>query len=219
MATDPIRVDIISDVVCPWCIVGYQQLMNASAQSGIPVDVHWHPFELNPDMIPSGEHLGEHIQRKYGSTPEQSNDARKQLTDIGQPLGITFKFTAESRIFNTFAAHQLLHWAAQSGQAQALKLALFDAYFTAAKDISNPDVLATVAASVGLDHQEALAVLKDQRFAETVREKEAFWTSRGVSSVPTMVFDARQATSGAQGVETFTRVLTHMASQPRQVAT
>ena len=212
MAKDPIRVDIISDVVCPWCIVGYRQLIQASKDTGIPVETYWHPFELNPDMVAEGENLRDHIMRKYGSSAEQSQSARDHLTSVGKDLDFEFDWTEDSRIYNTFAAHQLLHWASESGQAQALKLALFDAYFTHGRDVSDPEVLIETAASIGLDADDAKAVLKDQRFAETVRQKEQFWTSRGVSSVPTMVFDAKQATSGAQGVDTFANLLRHIAT-------
>lgn len=212
MAKDPIRVDIISDVVCPWYIVGYRQLMQASKDTGIPVETYWHPFELNPDMVAEGENLRDHIMRKYGSSAEQSESARDHLTSVGKDLDFELHWTEDSRIYNTFAAHQLLHWASESGQAQALKLALFDAYFTQGRDVSAPDVLIEVAASIGLNAEKAKVVLQDRRYADTVRQKEQFWTSRGVSGVPTMVFDAKQATSGAQGVDTFARLLHHMAS-------
>ncbi len=211
MAQDPIRVDIVSDVVCPWCIVGYRQLMQASEATGIPVETYWHPFELNPDMEAEGENLREHIMRKYGSSAGQSQSARDHLTSVGKDLDFAFHWTEDSRIYNTFAAHQLLHWASESGQAQALKLALFDAYFTQGRDVSDPEVLIETAASIGLNAEEAKAVLQDQRYAETVRQKEQFWTSRGVSGVPTMVFDAKQATSGAQGVDAFANLLRNIA--------
>ncbi len=213
MAQDPIRVDIVSDVVCPWCIVGYRQLMRASEATGVAVETYWHPFELNPDMEPKGENLRDHIMRKYGSTAEQSKDARDRLTHVGADLDIDFQWSDNSRIYNTFAAHQLLHWASETGQAQALKLALFDAYFTKGQDVSDPEVLVDVAASIGLNSEEAQAVLEDQRHAEMVRQKEQFWTSRGVTGVPTMVFEGKQATSGAQGVDTFAKLLRHVADQ------
>jgi predicted DsbA family dithiol-disulfide isomerase len=212
MAQDPIRVEIVSDVVCPWCIVGYRQLMKASEATGIPVETYWHPFELNPDMEAEGENLRDHIMRKYGSSVEQSQSARDHLTTVGKDLGFDFQWNEDSRIYNTFVAHQLLHWASESGQAQALNLALFNAYFTQGRDVSDPEVLIEVAASIGLDAEEATVVLQDQRYAETVRQKEQFWTSRGVSGVPTMVFDAKQASSGAQGVDTFARLLQHMTA-------
>ncbi|WP_294228622.1 DsbA family oxidoreductase [uncultured Shimia sp.] len=213
MAQNPIRVDIVSDVVCPWCIVGYRQLIQASEATGIAIETFWHPFELNPDMEADGENLRDHIMRKYGSTADQSKDARDRLTEVGAELGIDFQWSEDSRIYNTFAAHQLLHWASETGQAQALKLALFEAYFTQGRNVSDSNVLIDIAASVGLDAEEAEAVLKDERHADMVRQKEQFWTARGVSGVPTMVFDGKQATSGAQGVDTFTRLLKQLTSQ------
>jgi len=186
--------------------------MQASEAAGIPVETYWHPFELNPGMEAEGENLREHIMRKYGSSAEQSQSARDHLTSVGKDHRFDFQWNEDSRIYNKFAAHQLLHWASESGQAQALKLALFDAYFTQGRDVSDPEVLIEVAASIGLDAEEAKVMLQDQRYAETVRQKEQFWTSRGVSGVPTMVFDAKQATSGAQGVDTFARLLQQMAA-------
>lgn len=212
---DPIRIDIISDVVCPWCIVGFRQLQDAAAATGIEIETYWHPFELNPDMPPEGENLRDHIIRKYGSTPEQSQQARESLKVVGAPLGIDFRFEDDSKIVNTFQAHQLLHWAQEFGKSQDLKLALFDTYFTAGRDVSKPEVLADVAGSVGLDRDQALAILEDGQLADTVREKQGFWTSRGVSSVPTMVFDNRHATAGAQGAENFAKILTHLANEQR----
>ncbi|PSL18974.1 DsbA family oxidoreductase [Shimia abyssi] len=217
MTATPIRVDIISDVVCPWCIIGYRQLLAASAQSGIPVETYWHPFELNPNMPLEGENLTDHIQRKYGSTAAQSSAARAHLTELGQSLDVTFDFTPNSRIYNTFDAHQLMHWAFETGKTQALKLALFDRYFTKDEDVSSSDTLIDAAIEVGLDPDEARNVLTDQRFAEAVRDKEQFWTSRGVSGVPTMIFDTRQATSGAQGIDTFAQILSQLAARHHEV--
>ncbi|SFL41371.1 DsbA family oxidoreductase [Shimia haliotis] len=217
MTTEPIRVDIVSDVVCPWCIIGYRQLLKASEATGIAVETYWHPFELNPDMVSEGENIREHIMRKYGSTADQSAQARKRLSDLGEELDFAFNWSDDSRIYNTFAAHQLIHWAGESGKAQDLKLALFDAYFSQGRDVSDVDVLIDVAGALDLNPGEARAVLADGRYADTVREKETFWTSRGVSGVPTMIFDAQQATSGAQGVDVFSKVLQHMAQQPRKV--
>lgn len=213
MAQDPIRVDIVSDVVCPWCIVGYRQLKQAAEETGVAIETYWHPFELNPDMEAEGENLRDHIMRKYGSTAEQSKDARDRLTQVGADLEFDFQWSDNSRIYNTFAAHQLLHWASETGRAQALKLALFDAYFTQGQDVSDPEVLVKVVASIGLDAEEAHAVLQDQRHADMVRQKEQFWTSRGVTGVPTMIFGGKQATSGAQGVDTFARLLKQLTSQ------
>ncbi|MBO9475785.1 DsbA family oxidoreductase [Shimia sp. R10_1] len=207
MTKTPIRVDIVSDVVCPWCIVGYRQLLNAATATGIEIETYWHPFELNPEMEPEGENLREHIMRKYGSSAEQSDAAREQLTKIGAELGINFLWSDASCIYNTFNAHQLIHLASDEGKAQDLKLALFEAYFTQGRDVSNDDVLLEVAETIGLDREKAETALADQSFASVVREKEAFWTSRGVTGVPTMIFDGKFATSGAQGVDNFSKIL------------
>ncbi|MFY0617111.1 DsbA family oxidoreductase [Shimia sp.] len=207
MTEEPVRVDIVSDVVCPWCIVGYQQLSAASEQTGIEIAPYWHPFELNTEMPAEGQNLQEHIIGKYGSTKKQSQNARIQLTEVGQSLGITFNWSDESRIYNTFDAHQLLHWASESGATHKLKLALFKAYFEDGQDVSNAEVLLEVCKDLTLDTIEAEQVLTQQTFASLVREKERFWTSRGVSGVPTMIFAGKHATSGAQGIETFSNIL------------
>lgn len=207
MTTDPtdIRIDIVSDVVCPWCIVGYRRLkpaMDAVADS-VSFTVRWHPFELNPDMPPEGQHMGEHIQQKYGSTPEQSRANRQRLTDLGADLGFRFHFTEQSRIYNTFKAHQLLHWAGEKGRETDLKLALFDAYFTDQRNVSDDAVLLETVANVGLDRDEAAAVLADQRFADAVRAQENYWASQGIQGVPAFIFNSRYLVSGAQDTAVF----------------
>ena len=156
-----IRVDIVSDVVCPWCIVGLRQLQTAAESTGIAIDVHWHPFELNPQMSDDGQNLQEHICEKYGTTVQESTDNRQKLTDIGTDLGFSFQFDEHSRMVNTFKAHQLLHWANLHGKKHALKQALFSAYFTEQLDVNDSDVLLGVVESVGLDKEEAKAALAD----------------------------------------------------------
>lgn len=209
----PIRIDIISDVVCPWCIIGFKQLEKAQAATGLPVVIYWHPFELNPEMPEDGQNLFEHVQDKYGSTREQSLTSREKLTALGAELGFTFDYADDTRMVNTFRAHQLLHWAAAIDRQHQLKLALFNAFFTERKNIDDPNILADTADIVGLDRTEARAVLADARFAEQVRKHETFWTSRGVDGVPTMVFDGKQALVGAQGAENYATMLTTIADE------
>lgn len=217
MTSDPnaIRIDIVSDVVCPWCIVGYRRLKPAmdAASDSVAFTLRWHPFELNPAMPPEGQNLGEHIQQKYGSTPEQSQANRQRLTDLGAELGFSFRFTGESRIYNTFKAHQLLHWAGEQARDTDLKLALFDAYFTDQKDVSDDDVLLDAVASIGLDRNEAEAVLADQRFAETVRTQENYWLSQGIQGVPAFVFNSRYLVSGAQDTAVFTDLFAKLVAE------
>lgn len=210
MTETPLRIDIISDVMCPWCIIGYRQLQTALEATGAAHEIHWHPFELNPEMPEEGQNLREHIIEKYGSSPEQSEQSRAQMTAIGADLGFEFSFAEDMRMHNTFAAHQLLHWAGEMGRKHDLKQALFAAHFTHRRDLSDRAVLADVAAEIGLDQDEALAVLEDQRFAEIVREHERFWLRQGIQGVPAVVFDSKHLVTGAQGSETYARILTQL---------
>ena len=202
-----VDVDIVSDVMCPWCIVGYRQLEQALGATGIGARIRWHPFELNPEMAPEGQNTAEHIAEKYGASPEQSAQNRKQLQDLGKSLGFDFNFTPESRIVNSFQAHQLLDFALSQGLQHPLKLALFKAHFTDNRDVSDPDVLIDVAGSVGIDADTAREVLDSGALVESVREKQKFWTSRGISGVPSMVFGGKYLVTGAQGAENYAQIL------------
>ena len=203
----PIRVDIVSDVVCPWCVIGYHQLATAAKETGVNLDVHWHPFELNPQMAAEGENLREHLAAKYGTTPEGSRKARARLTEMGAALGFTFNYADDMRMVNTFRAHQLIDWAEDQGRAHDMKLALFAAFFTRREDLNNVYVLADVASSIGLDRDTARAMLDSEERAESVREKEQFWTSRGVTGVPAMIFNRQHLVTGAQGEENYANIL------------
>ncbi len=208
-----VQIDIVSDVMCPWCIVGFRQLEQALGMVGAGAYIRWHPFELNPAMPPEGQNLAEHITEKYGSTPEQSAQNRKMLTDLGASLGITFNFSDDSRIVNTFAAHQLLGWAQGQGLQHPLKMALFEAHFAEGRDVSDAEVLLDVAEAVGLDRAAAADVLESGSQAEETRAHQQFWTSRGISGVPSMVFDGRYLLTGAQGAETYAQMLTKVISE------
>lgn len=214
MPEQPLRIDIVSDVVCPWCIVGYRQLTQALQDTGTAHEIHWHPFELNPDMKAEGQNLGEHIAEKYGSTREQSLESRARLTDLGAALGFEFNFSDDMRMHNTFNAHQLIHWADGQGLGNALEQALFAAHFTDRRDLSDIGVLVDVAHGIGLDALEAKLVLEEQRFADEVRQKESFWIQQGIRGVPAMVFDRKHLVTGAQGIENYTAILNQI-SGPR----
>lgn len=212
MTTQPLRIDIISDVVCPWCIVGYRQLQQAVDATGAQVDIHWHPFELNPNMPAEGQNMAEHIMEKYGTTKEQSLENRERLRALGEELAFRFVFSDDMRMHNTFNTHQLLHWATQQDRGNDLKQALFVAHFTNHRDLSDNDVLADVAQDIGLDRAEALDVLTDQRFASATRQEEQFWTQQGISGVPAMVFDRQYLVTGAQGVDNYRNILGQLAT-------
>lgn len=202
-----VQIDVVSDVVCPWCIVGFRQLDAALKQENVLARLRWHPFELNPAMGPDGQNLREHIMEKYGATVEQSQQTRDQLTALGAELGFTFNFNDDSRIVNTFAAHQLLDWAETRGRQHPLKLALFEAYFTQQRDISNPEVLLNAVQEAGLDPTGARVALDSGVHAIPVREKQQFWTNRGISGVPSMVFGGKYLLTGAQGIPAYAQVL------------
>jgi predicted DsbA family dithiol-disulfide isomerase len=214
MTTNQLQIDIISDVMCPWCIVGYRRLEQALSKfDDLEVTLQWHPFELNPAMGPEGQHLGEHIAEKYGSTPEQSAQNRQRLTQMGADLGFEFNFSDSSRIYNTLQAHQLLYWAAESGKQTDLKLALFSSYFTEQKNPDDIEVLIEAAAKVGLNADEARAVLTDKRFEAAVKEEEQLWISRGIQAVPAIVFNQQYLVSGAQDPDTIAELITKLTTE------
>ena len=213
-AGNSLRIDIVSDVVCPWCIVGYLRLQQALRQLSEDIRPHieWHPFELNPNMPSEGQNLREHIMEKYGSTKAESDASRVRMTEAGHDVGFEFNFNDDTRMHNTFNLHQLLHFADQQGHMQELKQALFTAHFTHNRDISDINVLADIAAEAGLDRSESLAVLEGQFFAKEVRAEEQHWQQQGIQSVPAIVFNERHLVSGAQGVENYVSILEQLAN-------
>lgn len=211
----PLKIDFVSDVSCPWCIIGLKGLEEALARTEgvVTADIHFQPFELNPQMAPEGENIGEHIARKYGSTPEQSAANRQMIRDRAGALGFTMNSSADSRIYNTFDAHRLLHWAEIEGRQAALKHALFTAYFTDQQDPSNQDVLVAAAEKAGLDGAAAREVLTSGRYAEEVRAAEQLWQSRGINSVPAIIIEDKWLISGGQPPEAFEQALREIAAE------
>jgi len=204
-----IKLDIISDVVCPWCIVGYKHLEAAIEELGIQdrVEIEWQPFELNPDMPPEGEHLRAHVARKYGASKADSDSARKNIAQHGADYGFTFDYFEDMKMVNTLDAHKLLDFAHQIGKQTPLKLRLFSAFFTEHKDISDHQILIQEAIAVGITREQAETVLADDSIREHVKNLESQWQKMGVSSVPTVVINRTSALTGAQPQETFKQVL------------
>lgn len=213
MSTQPLRIDIVSDVVCPWCIVGFLQLQKALKDIGLGADVHWQPFELNPSMVAEGEQLDSHLTNKYGSSTEQRQQIREQLIALGNSFGFKFLFEDDMRIYNTFNAHQLLHWAAISGRRHELKITLFHCYFARGRDVSDNEVLANAAVEAGLDYEEALSALEDQTYAEAVREAQKVSISGGIQGVPAVIINQRELLVGAQGVDNYKAALLNATHQ------
>jgi predicted DsbA family dithiol-disulfide isomerase len=215
MAT-PMRIDFVSDVSCPWCIIGLKALQQALSrlESQVAAEIHFQPFELNPAMPAEGQDIAEHITEKYGSSPEQFAANREAIRSRGAELGFTFSM-GRARIYNTFGAHRLLHWAQQEGSqyALALKQALFKAYFTDGKDPSAHPVLTALAGEAGLDTARAADILRTDAYAAEVRAQEQFYLDAGIHSVPAIIINQQFLLQGGQPVEVFEQALRQIAAQ------
>lgn len=216
-----LRIDFVSDVVCPWCVVGLRSLMQALEAVGdqVEAEIHFQPFELNPDMSPEGENTTEHVIKKYGSDRERSAASRNALKEHGEALGFTFNYGPESRIWNTFDAHRLLHWAELEGKQLALKEALFKANFTDQLSASDHDVLASAAKSAGLDETRARQVLASGEFSDEVRRDEMLWRNRGINAVPSVIFNERWMIQGGQPPRVFEQAIRQIISGEAEAAT
>ncbi len=210
-----IRIDFISDVSCPWCVVGLHALEAAiaSLEPGVAAEIRFHPFELNPHMPADGQDIGEHLTAKYGLTPTQLRQNTEAMYARGLAVGFAFGKDKRSRIYNTFDAHRLLHWAWLEGRQLALKHALFQAYFTDGRNPSAPEVLISVAEQVGLDAMRAREILAGDEYAQEVREQERYYLDLGINAVPTIIFDQREMLRGAQTVEVYAQVLSSRAGK------
>lgn len=214
MTAQPTRIDFVSDIACPWCVIGLRSLLKAldTLRDEVRAEIHLHPFELNPNMPPEGENTFAHVQKKYGSTAERSAAARQAIKDRGQELGFTFNYGPESRIWNTFDAHRLLHWAAEEGKQLELKQALFKSTFTDQRPSNDPAALAEAAAEAGLDPAKARDILASGAHAEEVRAHEQLWRSRGIHAVPSIIINGRWLIQGGQPPQVFEQALREIAS-------
>jgi len=209
-----LRIDLVSDVSCPWCFLTYKRLelaIEAVAESA-EVEVHWHPFELNLDLHQDGVLLQEFLQKRNGLSPEQSLAQQQSLVQLGQEVGIEFNFEPEMRIYNTRQAHKLIQWAQGEKQTE-LQLALFNAYFCAAKAIDQQEVLLGCVESIGLDSEQAQAVLSSDEWDQTVQDSEVYWLSLGVHAVPAIVVNQLHLISGAQPVDILVDALRDIAAE------
>jgi len=208
------KIDFVSDVACPWCAVGLYSLEEALRRVGpeLAVELHFQPFELNPQMPPEGEDAVQHLSRKYGASPEQLAATRATLRQRGAEVG--FSFGERPRVWNTFDAHRLLCWAAEEGRQRELKHALLAAYHTHAQNPGAPDVLLRLCKEVGLDVERAGAILAGDEYADAVRERERFYQQQGISAVPSVIINGRHLIQGGQPPEAFERALRQLAAEP-----
>lgn len=204
-----ITIKIVSDVSCPWCVIGYYSLLYAidALPQSEQIEITWKPFELNPHMPAEGQDRSEHIQQKYGLSKEQSEANRANLVNRGKEVGYDFNFAAQGRIYNTFDAHRLLHWAASEGKQTELKLALFDLYFQQEGDPSREQDLLRCVAEAGLNQESARKTLNSTEYSSEVRADEEWNHQHGISAVPAFILNNKYLISGAQPPQTFSELL------------
>jgi predicted DsbA family dithiol-disulfide isomerase len=210
-----LRIDFVSDVMCPWCAIGLASLEQAleRTRGEVEADLHFQPFELNPQLGPGGEDAVEHLQKKYGMSVEQVATNQEAIRQRGAALGFTFDMERRRRTHNTFDAHRLLHWAGEQGGQRELKHALLRAYFTEGRDVSNHDTLVEIAASVGLPTERAREILDSDTYADDVRTVEQFFQQHGIQAVPAVIIERKHLISGGQPVEVFENALRQVAME------
>jgi predicted DsbA family dithiol-disulfide isomerase len=215
MTTD-LKIDFVSDVSCPWCAIGLASLEQAlqRLEGAVRSELHFQPFELNPAMPPGGQDVGEHLTGKYGSTREQQEASREAIRQRGAAVGFVFRKEGRGRVYNTFNAHRLLHWAGLDGgeRQHALKKALLKAYFTDGLSPEAPDVLVQAAADAGLDPVRARQILDTDEYADEVRGEEKRVLDLGIHAVPSVVINDRHLIQGGQPPEVFEQALRQIAS-------
>ncbi len=210
-----LKLDIVSDVSCPWCIIGYQSLSQALTKLApdISADITWQPFELNPNMGKEGQDITEHLTEKYGISVEQSEKNKEAIKQRGLELGYEFGNRGGGRIYNTFDAHRLLHWAKEYGKQTELKLALFDLYFKQSGNPSDHQSLLDVSQRVGLDKKRAQQILSSNEYEQDVRELQRHYQSAGVSSVPAVIVNNKHLLSGGQPVAVYEQIMREIAQE------
>lgn len=215
--TTTLKIDFVSDVSCPWCAIGLASLEQALDRlpEEVRAELHFQPFELNPGMPPGGQDITEHLTQKYRSTREQQAAARDAIRERGAAVGFEFRMEGRDRIYNTFNAHRLLHWAGTLGpdRQQALKKALFRAYFTEGRSPEDTQVLIDAAAQAGLDAARASEILQGDEYAGEVREAEKFFVDHGIHAVPAVIVNDRHLIQGGQPPEVFEQALRQIAAQ------
>ncbi len=222
--TSHLKIDFVSDVSCPWCAVGLGALQAALARVApeVTAELHFQPFELNPQMPAEGQDAIEHLTEKYGMSADQARAGGEAIRQRGESVGFTFDMGKRSRVWNTFDAHRLLHWAELEGPARqiALKKALLKAYFTDGENPSDVEVLVRLAGEVGLATARARQILASDDYAQATRQRERMYMDAGIHSVPAIIINDQHLISGGQPVDVFERALRQIAgAQPATTAT
>jgi predicted DsbA family dithiol-disulfide isomerase len=221
LVSSPLRIDFVSDIACPWCIIGLKSLEDALERLGpeIRPELRFQPFELNPQMPAEGQDVLEHLTQKYGATREQMQQNQETIRARGEEVGFKFDMDRRNRVYNTFDAHRLLHWAQLEGRQPALKHALFAAYFTEGSNVSDPEVLAGVAQRVGLNAIRAREILASAEYADEVRQQERIYLDQGIHSVPAIIVNDQYLIQGGQPAAVFEQALRQILSDEAKSST
>jgi predicted DsbA family dithiol-disulfide isomerase len=217
-AMKPLKIDFVSDVACPWCAVGLASLERAldKLDGEVPVEIHFHPFELNPGMAAGGQDASEYLTQKYGSTREQQKASRDAIRARGAAVGFEFREEGRGRIYNTFNAHRLLHWAGlqDAGRQHALKKALLQAYHGQGRSPEDVEALLDAVRQAGLDSARAREILQGDEYAREVRESEQRFQELGIHAVPSVIINDTHLIQGGQPPEMFEQALRQIAAEP-----
>ena len=210
-----LHVDIVSDIACPWCAIGYARLEQAMATLAgeLELDIEWHAFELNPNPESKPQPILQALSRKYGRSEAEMEAAQANMIEVATGLGLNFSKMQERYTANTFNGHRLVKWAVEQGKQTAMKQALFDAYFGHAENVEDTEVLLRCVESIGLDTEAAQQVLDSDAFADAVRSDEARYQQAGVSSVPAFIVNNQYLISGAQEPAYLVEALREIAQQ------
>ena len=217
-AAPTLKIDFVSDIVCPWCAIGLSALEIALSrlEGEVAVQLHFQPFELHPDMGPEGAEVVPYLSKKYGMSAEQVAQNQQNIAVRGAAVGFEFRMDRRSRTYNTFDAHRLLHWAELEGSAaqqRALKHALLRAHFTEGENPGAREVLLACAAQAGLDAERAAEVVDTGEYADAVRERERLYLDAGIHSVPAVIINDRHLIAGGQPPEVFEQALRQIAAE------
>lgn len=211
-----IKIDIVSDVVCPWCIIGYKRLEQAIKELNVEdkIEIAWQPFELNPNIAIEGENIIEHMNYKYGMKAEQVNAYQEERKKDGANLGFKYDYYDDMKIVNTRDAHILIDYAKEFGKQNELQMRLFSAHFGERKIISNRDVLAKEVETVGLNVVDAMSKL-DGIARDEIIKKEEYWRSKGINSVPSMIFNNTSMINGAYSVDEYKKIILKLLEEQK----
>jgi len=203
MNKDTIKVDVVSDVACPWCYVGKRRLESALKEwKGAPIEVNWHPYQLDPSMREEGMDRDTYLTSKFGSI-DRVQEMTDRLTETGKTVGIDFDFGDNWLAVNTLQMHQLLNVAREEGFGIEMKERFLAAYFEETQHLNKPEVLYAIAKEFGWDQEKVDSIINDQKIAEAVKAEISHYQQRGVSGVPFFVINDEFGISGAQPVEAF----------------